>query len=133
MIILSKNWNRFKRKKVIWLNSLEVKNYLKSDYSTETNQKNILQVASVWWRYWLNNTQESDEKVKYINKNLINPKLKYISTYTYNQNTPTEFLVPAIIFEVENENNQDYTETITVPLVKDFYKYDNSWKIIWSN
>lgn len=122
-----------KSKKVIWLNSLSVDNYLKSDYKTETNTTNILKVASKWGRYGFYDI--GTENVKYVDIKLKNPKLKYINTFNYKTYTQEQFLIPAIVFEIDNENGSEYNygETITVPLVKDFYKYDGNWAIIWAS
>lgn len=118
-------------KKVISLNGLSVDNYLKSEYKVETSKENILKIASVWWRYGFNNTDLKN--LKYVDITLINPKLKYINTYKYDNNKTEEYLVPAIVFEVvKDEKSTYYGETVTVPLVKDFYKYEND-KIIWGN
>ncbi len=122
-----------KAKKVTWLNSLSVDNYLKSDYKTETNTANILKVANKWGRYGFYDI--GTENVKYVDIKLKNPKLKYINTFNYKTYTQEHFLIPAIVFEIDNENGSEYNygETITVPLVKDFYKYDGYWAIIWAS
>jgi hypothetical protein len=66
--------------------------------------------------------------VKYVDIKLKNPKLKYINTFNYKTYTQEQFLIPAIVFEIDNKNGAEYNygETITVPLVKDFYKYDGN-------
>lgn len=121
-----------KAKKVTSLNSLSVDNYLKSDYKIEINNTNILKVASKWGRYGF---YDVGKNVKYVDIKLKNPKLKYINTFNYKTYTQEQFLIPAIVFEIDNKNGAEYNygETITVPLVKDFYKYDGNWAIIWAS
>ena len=123
-----------KEKKVIWLNSLSVYNYLKSDYKIETSTANILNIASKWWRYGFNDY--GTDNVKYIDIKLKNPVLKYVHTYSYKDNKQEEFLIPAVVFEVENPETTEYyfnVENIVVPLVRDFYKYDGKGYIIGTN
>ncbi|MFA5917792.1 MAG: hypothetical protein WC850_06180 [Candidatus Gracilibacteria bacterium] len=118
-----------KAKKVTSLNSLSVDNYLKSDYKIEINNTNILKVASKGGRYGF---YDVGKNVKYVDIKLKNPKLKYINTFNYKTYTQEQFLIPAIVFEIDNKNGAEYNygETITVPLVKDFYKYDGNGAII---
>lgn len=119
-------------KKVVSLNGLSVNNYLKSNYETETNKENILKVANVWGRFGFY-TPETD-KVKYVDIGLKNPTLKYINVYEYKNNTQEQYLIPAVVFEIEKAWVENYyADSITVPLVKDFYKYDNSWNIVWNS
>jgi len=119
-------------KKVSWLNWLVVDDYLKSDYDTEKGIKNILKVANVWWRYWFNNA--ITENAKYIDLKLKNPKLKYVSSYIFRNNVNQLYLIPSIVFEVEkDENSSYYSDYVIVPLVKDFYKYDETWNIVWAS
>lgn len=116
-------------KKVVSLNGLSVNNYLKSNYETETNKENILKVANVWGRFGFY-TPETD-KVKYVDIGLKNPKLKYINSYQYNNFWQEQFLIPAIVFEVEKDENENYySNTVIVPLLKDFYKYNNAGNIV---
>jgi hypothetical protein len=119
-------------KKVVSLNGLSVNNYLTSQYQTETNKENILKVANVWGRFGFY-TPETDT-VKYIDIALKNPKLKYVNVYEYKNNSQEQYLIPAVVFEVERSWVENYyVDTITVPLVKDFYKYDESWNIVWNS
>jgi hypothetical protein len=67
---------------------------------------------------------------------LKNPVLKYVHTYSYKDNKQEEFLIPAVVFEVENPETTEYyfnVENIVVPLVRDFYKYDGKGYIIGTN
>lgn len=119
-----------KEKKVSWINWLSIDNYLKSDYKTETSTENILKVANVWWRYGFYDAWT--EKVKYVDVNLKNPEIKYVHTYSFKDNTQEQFLIPAVVFEVDKPENTEYYygETVIVPLLKDSYKYDEKGKII---
>ncbi len=117
-------------KKVTWLSGLSVLSYLKSDYKIETNTKNILKVANVWGRYGF---YDYGENVKYVDKNLVNPRIKYVNIYKYDSYIPEQYLVPAVVFDVENKEENNYTQSIIIPVVKDFYKYDNSWNIVWNS
>lgn len=119
-------------KKAVSLNGLSVNNYLTSQYQTETNKENILKVANVWGRFGFY-TPETD-KVKYVDIKLKNPELKYVNVYEYKNNSQEQYLIPAVVFEVERSWVENYyVDTITVPLVKDFYKYDESWNIVWNS
>jgi hypothetical protein len=59
---------------------------------------------------------------------LKNPSIKYIHIYSYKDNIQEQYLVPAIVFEIDNEKGAEYNygETITIPLLKDFYKYNSN-------
>lgn len=119
-------------KKVTSLNGLHINNYEKSAYNIETSKENILKIANVWWRFWLEN--EIPKNAKYIDILLKNPTLQYISTYKYENFSQEQFLIPAVVFEIEKAWVENYYwDTITVPLVKDFYKYDKSWNIVWNS
>ncbi|MDD3303196.1 MAG: hypothetical protein PHN31_06590, partial [Candidatus Gracilibacteria bacterium] len=116
-------------KKVSGLNGLVVDNYLKSDYDTEENTKNILKVANVGGKYGFNNALT--ENAKYIDLKLKNPKLKYVSSYIFRNNVNQLYLIPSIVFEVEKDGNSSYySDYVIVPLVKDFYKYDETGNIV---
>lgn len=117
-------------KKVSSINGMSVATYIASQYQVENNVENILKVANVWGRYGFYDM--GTDNVKITNIALKNPKLTYINTYNYKNNIQEQFVIPAIIFEVEKPENTEYfyQETITVPLLKDFYKYDEKWMII---
>lgn len=119
-----------KIKKVISLNWLSVDNYLKSYYKTETNTNNILNVANKGWRFGFNDYGTG--AIDYIDVNINNPQIKYVHTYSYKDNQSEQYLIPAIVFDVENpENNGNYFgDTIVIPLLKDSYKYDEKGNII---
>lgn len=121
-----------KEKKVTSVNWLSVDNYLKSDYKTETTTANILKVASKWGRYGFYDYGTLD--VKYIDVTLKNPEIKYVHTYKYNNkdNTQEQYLIPAVVFDVEKPENTEnfYGENVVVPLLKDSYKYDQNGEII---
>lgn len=138
-MVLEEHWEKswvkvevdLKEKKVVWLYRLWVSNYLKSYYETETNLENILKTANVWGRYGFYDYW--NENVKYIYKTLKNPRLNCINTYKYDNFWQEQFLIPAIIFDIEDTKENMFIQTIIVPLVKDFYKYDNSWNIVWNS
>lgn len=114
---------------VVWLS---IQNYVQSDYIVENNTENILKVANVWGRFWFY-TPETD-RVKYKDIELKNPTLKYINIYEYKNNIQEQYLIPAVVFEVEKEGLENYYwNTISVPLVKDFYKYDKNGNIVWNS
>jgi hypothetical protein len=112
---------------------LSVAEYLASDYQVENNTENILKVANVWGRWGF--YDYGTENVKITNILLKNPKITYINSYNYKNNIQEQFVIPAVTFEVEKPANIEYfyQETITVPLLKDMYKYDDSGKIIGSS
>ncbi len=117
-----------KEKKVSRVYWIESHNYLKSDYQVETNKDNILRKAKEWWMNWLHENYDSPDNIKYIDLNLKNPKIVYISYYKYIKIWFSEkYLLPAIIFEIDKNNLWDwfYKDNIIVPLPKDFYKYKN--------
>lgn len=123
-------------KKVSGLHGINISNYIASEYEIENNTENILQVANVWGRYGFYNYNTQD--VKIIERKLLNPKIVYISTYRYENNISEQFIVPAVRFEIqktpEELQDQYYTNPyITVPLIKDIYKYDDTGKIIWTS
>lgn len=119
-------------KKVTSLNGLHINNYEKSAYNIETSKENILKIANVWWRFWLEN--EIPENAKYIDILLKNPTLQYISTYKYENFSQEQFLIPAVVFEIEQKEDINYYgEYISVPLLKDFYRYDEQGNIIGWN
>jgi hypothetical protein len=62
---------------------------------------------------------------------LKNPEIKYVHTYSYKDNIQEQYLVPAVVFEVEKIENTEnfYGETVVVPLLKDSYKYDENGNI----
>lgn len=123
-------------KKVTSVNWIQINDYISSLYEVETSKENILKVAQKWWRMSLeNNLEENYDEVKYIDQTLTNPRLEYINIYKYVDNNQEEYIVPAIIFDVESdmEDNFYWQERVSVPLVKDFYEYDNSWNVIWNN
>jgi hypothetical protein len=68
------------------------------------------------------------ENAKHVTKTLINPKLTYVNTYNYKNNSQEEFVIPAITFEVDKDKTDPnyFPEKVTVPLLKDFYKYDGN-------
>lgn len=113
---------------VLWL---KIEQYAKSDYKIENNTDNILHIANAWWRFWLE--IEKVENAQYIDIKLKNPKLQYVHIYHYTQNNwQEEFLIPAIVFEIENNDENNFmSKIISVPLLKDFYSYDENGKIIW--
>ncbi|MGE4444870.1 MAG: hypothetical protein AB7E37_07885 [Candidatus Altimarinota bacterium] len=116
-------------KKVTSLNGLHINNYEKYAYNIETSKENILKIANVGGRFGLEN--EIPKNAKYIDILLKNPTLQYISTYKYENFSQEQFLIPAVVFEIEKAGVENYYgDTITVPLVKDFYKYDKSGNIV---
>lgn len=115
-------------KKVSSLYWLKLFDYLKSDYEIETNTKNILKIANVWGKNWLDNLPNLNDEIKYTTINLKNPKLQYIVIYDYKDNKDDQYLVPAIVFEIDKENNNSFQDNISVPLLKDLYNYTN-WEI----
>lgn len=122
-----------KEKKVTWLSGLSIDSYLKSDYKTETTTVNIIKVAEKWGRYGFYDYGTGE--VKYIDLNLKNPEIKYVHTYSYKDNIQEQYLVPAVVFEVEKIENTEnfYGETVVVPLLKDSYKYDENGNINWAS
>ena len=124
-----------KEKKVASIYWINVSKYESSLYNIETNKNNILKIAEVWWRWGFNNIENEYDNVKYINKVLINPKLVYVNTYKYSNGVNEEYIIPAIVFDVKKDENDNstYDQKVTIPLVKDLYKYDGSWNIVWSN
>lgn len=106
--------------------------FSKQDLELEKSNENILKVALKWWKDWFIEMPESQKK-KDIYINLKNPKLWYTNVYTYSNWESKEYFVPAIIFEVDKtwEANNYYQNEVIVPLVKEIYKYDENWTIIW--
>ncbi len=119
-----------KEKKVTSVNWLSIDSYLKSDYETETSTANLLKVAGKWWRYGF--YDYGTQEVKYIDVKLKNPEIKYVHTYSFKDNVQEQFLVPAVVFDVEKPANTEnfYGENVVVPLLKDSYKYDGVGNII---
>lgn len=120
-------------KKVSGVNGLSVAQYLASEYQVENNVENILKVANVWGRWGF--YDYGTENVKITNVLLKNPKITYINSYSYKNNVQEQYVIPTVTFEVEKPADVEYfyQETITVPLVKDMYKYDDTGKIIGSS
>lgn len=114
-----------RNKKVSWVNWLEKISYIASDYDIDTNTWNILKIAEKWWRYWF---WYEPENVQYIEVPIWTPSLQYVNIYNYQNGVSVQYVVPAYVFPVMKEaSNWDYySNQIVVPLVKDFYKYDNS-------
>ena len=120
-------------KKVSSVLGLKIDQYAKSDYKIENNTENILYIANAWWRFWLET--EKVENAQYIDIELKNPRLQYIHTYNYTQNNWQEdFLIPAIVFEIESSDKTNFmSKIISVPLLKDFYSYDENGNIVWNS
>lgn len=122
-----------KEKNVISMNGLWENSFLKSFYKAEINKNNILKIASNWWKQsfyinWVND----ENKINYIDVNLVNPRLVYVSYCTYEKSKNEMYLIPSIIFETKKDEwKGDFPEHILVPLLKDFYTYDLDWNIVW--
>lgn len=125
-----------KEKRVANISGLNIANYVKSDYTIENKLENILKVAWVWWRYgFYQNEVPQNENTKYVDIKLKNPKIIYVNTYSYKNNVQEQFLIPTVSFEIEKEWLPEffYVERVNVPLLKDFYKYDENGNIVGSS
>lgn len=117
-----------KSMKVSWLNWIESISYIASDYNVDTNISNILKVAQAGWRWGLWINYESSVKIQKKEVQIWNPRLEYVNVYDYKNGQSIQYVIPALIFPtVTKPSETDYfSSQVVVPLIKDFYEYDNS-------
>ncbi len=120
-------------KRVSGMSGIVQSDYFSSEYAMETDIENILKVANVWGIWGIYDIPHDTES-EIVEYELTNPQLISVKSISYKNNTTEEFIIPAIRFDIvypnDEENIYKTNEVITVPLLKDFYKYDENWKII---
>lgn len=105
--------------KVSSLYNLNTQNYQSSNYKMETDKDKILKLLRNGSIYPYYNYRETDAKVVEIPVGT--PKLQYVRTWQYKNNTSDEILVPALVFPIINPDKTDnpYKTNVVIPLAKD--------------
>ena len=99
---------------------LKTQQYESSDYPLETEVDKILALAEVGgWQNW-----GYPEATRTVTLELGRPKTGYIQIWNYAEGKNEELLVPALIFPVTNqpEDQNFYRQNIVVPLVQDLFQ-----------
>ncbi len=104
--------------KVSSLYNLSTQNYQSSNYKMETDKDKILKLLLNGSIYPYYNYQENDAKV--VEVAVGTPKLEYVRTWQYKNNSNDELLVPALVFPILNPEKTDnpYKTNVVIPLAQ---------------
>lgn len=101
----------------VW--NLSTQNYSASNYEAETDTAKLQQIAENggWQNYDYNDPNGTQFTVE-----LDTPEIAYVKIWRYEDGTNSEFLVPAFIFPIKNNDQLSlpyHKQQITVPLAKE--------------
>ncbi len=106
---------RDKQVEGVW--DLRTNDYLASDYELEGSKDKILEVAG---KGGPNRWPMAGENVKTVEMGIGTPELHYVKVYQFKDNQNFSLLVPALVFPVINNSQENfYQDKVVVPLVKE--------------
>ncbi len=108
--------------KVSSMYNLMSQNYQSSNYKMETDKDRIMKLLRFGSIYYYSNFLEfsgyPEDQIDIIDVAVGTPKIEYVKTWQYKNNSSEELLVPALVFPILNpeKTNDLYKKNVVIPL-----------------
>jgi hypothetical protein len=109
------------------VNGIEKLDFSESAYAIENDFAKILQMAEKGGRNAFTYPMPAEVKTTTVEVKLGEPQLSYTHIYEYKDGQNSQYIVPAIIFPVDQKPKEGeyFPNKIVIPLVKDFFENRN--------
>ncbi len=113
----------YRKDRVVSLYDLTTKQYERSNYTGETDNDRILEIAEKGgFRSYFDPAGTGTTKVTTLN--LDTPTMQVLRMWRYDNNKSEEIYVPALVFPIKNQGNY-WRSNVIVPLVKEILDKEN--------